>query len=40
MTFLDWVRVAIAGLLLGGGLVALLAFWVEMKTRELDDDHY
>jgi hypothetical protein len=38
MTILDWIRVAIAGLLLGGGLVALLAYWVEIATRELDDD--
>ena len=38
MTFLDWLRMAIAGLLLGGGLVALLAYWVETATRELDDD--
>jgi hypothetical protein len=40
MTILDWIRMAIVGLLLGGGIVLLLAFWVEMKTRELDDDHY
>ncbi len=41
MTFLDWLRMALVGLLLGGGIVLLLAFWVEMKTRELDDDdHY
>jgi hypothetical protein len=26
------------GLLLGGGLVALLAYWVETATRELDND--
>ena len=38
MTILDWVRVAIAGLLLGGGAVALLAYWIETATRELDDD--
>jgi hypothetical protein len=38
MTILDWLRVAIAGLLLGGGLVALLAYWIETATRELDDD--
>jgi hypothetical protein len=38
MTFLDWVRVAIAGLLLGGGIVALLAYWIETETRELDND--
>ena len=38
MTILDWIRMAIAGLLLGGGLVALLAYWVETATRELDDD--
>ncbi len=32
---------ALVGLLLGGGIVLLLAFWVEMQTRELDDDdHY
>ena len=41
MTFLDWLRMALVGLLLGGGLVLLLAFWVEMQTRELDkDDDY
>jgi len=41
MTFLDWIRMALAGLLLGGGIVLLLAFWVEMQTRELDkDDDY
>jgi hypothetical protein len=40
MTILDWVRVSIAGLLLGGGIVALLAYWIETATRELDDDHY
>ena len=40
MTILDWIRMALAGLLLGGGIVLLLAFWVEMKTRELDDDDY
>ena len=38
MTFLDWLRVIIAGLLLGGGIVALLAYWIETATRELDDD--
>ena len=38
MTILDWLRMAIAGLLLGGGLVALLAYWIETATRELDDD--
>ena len=32
---------ALVGLLLGGGIVLLLAFWVEMQTRELDkDDDY
>jgi hypothetical protein len=31
---------AIVGLLLGGGIVALLAYWIETATRELDDDHY
>ena len=41
MTFLDWLRMALVGLLLGGGIVLLLAFWVEMQTRELDkDDDY
>ena len=40
MTILDWIRMAIVGLLLGGGIVLLLAFWVEMKTRELDDDDH
>ena len=41
MTFLDWIRMALVGLLLGGGIMLLLAFWVEMQTRELDDDdHY
>jgi hypothetical protein len=29
---------ALVGLLLGGGLVLLLAWWVETATRELDDD--
>jgi hypothetical protein len=38
MTILDWIRMAIVGLLLGGGLVALLAYWIETATRELDDD--
>jgi hypothetical protein len=38
MTFLDWIRMAIVGLLLGGGLVALLAYWIETATRELDND--
>lgn len=38
MTFLDWLRAAIAGLLLAGGLLALLAYWIETATRELDDD--
>ena len=41
MAFLDWIRMALVGLLLGGGIVLLLAFWVETATRELDDDdHY
>lgn len=41
MTFLDWLRMALVGLLLGGGIVLLLAFWIEMQTRELDkDDDY
>lgn len=41
MAFLDWLRMALVGLLLGGGIVLLLAFWVEIATRELDDDdHY
>ena len=40
MTFLDWVRVSIAGLLLGGGIVALLAYWIETATRDLDDDDH
>lgn len=41
MGFLDWLRMALVGLLLGGGIVLLLAFWVEMQTREIenDDDH-
>jgi hypothetical protein len=38
MAILDWIRMAIVGLLLGGGLVALLAYWIETATRELDDD--
>lgn len=38
MTILDWLRVTIAGLLLAGGLLALLAYWIETATRELDDD--
>jgi len=38
MTILDWIRMAIAGLLLGGGIVALLAYWIETATRELDND--
>lgn len=38
MTFLDWLRMALVGLLLGGGVVLLLAFWVEIATRGLDDD--
>jgi hypothetical protein len=38
MDIIDWIRMAIVGLLLGGGLVALLAYWVETATRELDDD--
>jgi len=38
MTILDWIRMALVGLLLGGGLVLLLAWWVETATRELDDD--
>jgi hypothetical protein len=29
---------AIVGLLLGGGIVALLAYWIETATRELDND--
>lgn len=40
MTFLDWIRMALVGLLLGGGIVLLLAFWIETATRELDDDDY
>ena len=42
MTFLDWIRMALVGLLLGGGIVLLLAFWVETQAREIetDDDHY
>ncbi len=41
MTFLDWLRMALVGLLLGGGVVLLLAFWVEIQTRNHnDDDHY
>jgi HAMP domain-containing protein len=41
MTFLDWLRLALVGLLLGGGLVLLLAFWIEIATRDLDnDDHH
>lgn len=31
---------ALVGLLLGGGVVLLLAWWVETATRELDDDHF
>lgn len=38
MTFLDWIRMALVGLLLGGGIVLLLAFWVEAQTRGNDDD--
>jgi len=38
MTILDWIRMALVGLLLGGGLVLLVAWWVETATRELDDD--
>lgn len=42
MTFLDWIRMALVGLLLGGGIVLLLAFWIETQAREIenDDDHY
>jgi len=41
MTFLDWLRMALVGLLLGGGIVLLLAFWIETATRDLDnDDHH
>ena len=42
MTILDWIRVALVGLLLGGGVVLLLAFWIETQAREIekDDDHY
>ena len=42
MTFLDWIRMALVGLLLGGGIVLLLAWWVETQAREIenDDDHY
>jgi len=38
MTILDWIRMALVGVLLGGGFVLLLAWWVETATRELDDD--
>ena len=38
MTILDWIPMAIVGLLLGGGIVALLAYWIETATRELDND--
>lgn len=38
MDIIDWIRMAIVGLLLGGGIVALLAYWIETATRELDDD--
>ena len=40
MTFLDWIRMALAGLLLGGGIVLLLAFWIETATRDLDNDDH
>jgi hypothetical protein len=40
MTILDWIRMAIVGLLLGGGLVALLAYYIETTIREDEDDHY
>ena len=40
MTFLDWLRMVLVGLLLGGGIVLLLAWWVETATRELDNDDH
>ena len=40
MTFLDWIRMALVGLLLGGGIVLLLAFWIETATRDLDNDDH
>jgi hypothetical protein len=39
MTFLDWIRLAIAGLLTAGGLVALLALYIAFTIRKgLGDD--
>ena len=40
MTILDWLRVIIAGLLLAGGLLALLAYYIETTIGEDEDDHY
>ena len=40
MTFLDWIRLAIAGLLTAGGLVALLALYIAFTVRKgLGDDY-
>jgi hypothetical protein len=42
MTFLDWARMALVGLLLGGGVLLLLAWWIGIQAREIekDDDQY
>ena len=38
MTFLDWIRLALAALLLGGAVLLGVALWVEMQTRGKDYD--
>lgn len=38
MTFLDWLRLALAALLLGGAVLLGVALWVELQTRGKDHD--
>ena len=38
MTILDWIRLALAALLLGGAVLLGVALWVELQTRGKDDD--
>jgi hypothetical protein len=39
MGFIDWVRLGLAGLLLAGLTLLLVAYWVETQTRDRHDDN-
>jgi hypothetical protein len=40
MDIIDWIRLAIAGLLTAGGLIALLALYIAFTVRKgLGDDY-